>query len=163
MIISAQLAGSQWYEVGDRIWPEPLADAIRAEADMIAGHANTQHLETAMKDALRDRIISEMTAALVCAGDIYQAPDGVVYTLHNDVESATRSFRQAGRHEQRARRSGRRAGPPVREPPPRSRRNPPSDRPMEQRQREHRGQLVPRRAPHLRRRSWELSAYVLSG
>jgi hypothetical protein len=77
MIFSAQLAGSQRYEVGDEIWQEPLADVIYAEADMIAGYASTQLLEAGMKDALRERIISEMTAALVCAGDIYQAPADV--------------------------------------------------------------------------------------
>ena len=89
MIFSAQVAGSQWYEVGDEIWQEPLADVIRAEADMVTSCASTQLLDAATRDALRERIISEMTAALVCAGDIYQAPDGVVYALHDEVESAT--------------------------------------------------------------------------
>ena len=37
--------------------------------------------DQAHRNALRDRIVGEMTAALVGVGDRYRAPDGVLYSL----------------------------------------------------------------------------------
>lgn len=60
---------------------------IFAEADMIAGYAGSDLLESpdrGHRDALRDRIVDEMTVALVSVGDRYRAPDGVLYSLTED-------------------------------------------------------------------------------
>jgi hypothetical protein len=88
MILRAHFSGSQSHTVGDEIWHERLADVIRAEADLIASYAGAELLGDATRAALRDRIVSEMKAALVCAHDTYQSPDGVLYTLHDDGEPA---------------------------------------------------------------------------
>ena len=84
MILKVHLDGAASYDVGDEIWQEPLADAIHAEAEMIAGYAGSDLLESpdqAHRDALRDQIVHEMTCALVSVGDRYRAPDGVLYSL----------------------------------------------------------------------------------
>ena len=84
MILKVHLQGAASYDVGDEIWQESLADAIHAEAETIAGYAGSDLLESpdqAHRDALRDRIVDEMTSALVSVGDRYRAPDGVLYSL----------------------------------------------------------------------------------
>jgi hypothetical protein len=89
MILKVHLQQAESYEVGDEIWQESLADAIRAEAETIAGYAGSGLLESpgqAHRDALRDRIVDEMTSALVSAGDRYRAPDGVLYSLIKESE-----------------------------------------------------------------------------
>ena len=51
---------------------------------MIAAYAGADLLESpdqAHRDALRDRIVEEMSWALVSVGDRYRAPDGVLYSL----------------------------------------------------------------------------------
>jgi hypothetical protein len=81
MILKVHLQGAASYDVGDEIWQESLADAIHAEAETIAGYAGSELLESrdqAHRDALRDRIVEEMTSALVIIGDRYRAPDGVL-------------------------------------------------------------------------------------
>ena len=65
MILKVHLDGAACYDVGDEIWQEPLADAIHAEAETIAGYAGSDLLESpdqAHRDALRDRIVDEMTS-----------------------------------------------------------------------------------------------------
>jgi hypothetical protein len=84
MILKVHLQGAASYNVGDEIWQESLANAIHAEAQMIAGYAGSDLLESPdrpHRDGLRDRIVNEMTAALVSVGDRYRAPDGVLYSL----------------------------------------------------------------------------------
>jgi hypothetical protein len=84
MILKVQVHGARSYAVGDEIWHESLVDAIIAEAETIATYAGCDLLESparAHRAALRDRIIGEMTSALVSAGDEYRAPDGVLYSL----------------------------------------------------------------------------------
>ena len=84
MILKVHLDGAASYDVGDEIWQESLADAIHAEAETIAGYAGSDLLQSsdqAHRNALRDRIVGEMTAALVSVGDRYRAPDGVLYSL----------------------------------------------------------------------------------
>lgn len=84
MILKAHLQGAPDYEIGDEIWQESLTDAITAGAEMIASHARAGPLQSpdqSHRDALRDRIVREMTSALVRAGDHYTALDGVVYSL----------------------------------------------------------------------------------
>ena len=84
MILKVHLEGAASYDVGDEIWQLPLEDAIGAEAETIAGFAGSDQLESpeqAHRDALRDRIVDEMTSALVSVGDRYRAPDGVRYSL----------------------------------------------------------------------------------
>jgi hypothetical protein len=84
MILKVHLDGAASYDVGDEIWQESLADAIRAEAETIASYARSDLLQSsdqAQRNALRDRIVGEMTAALVSAGDRYRAPDGVLYSM----------------------------------------------------------------------------------
>jgi hypothetical protein len=61
--------------------------AIAQEADTIANLAGAELLELPTdfcRDALRARVIAEMTDALVVAGDTYTAPDGVRYSLVAD-------------------------------------------------------------------------------
>jgi hypothetical protein len=84
MILKVHLDGAASYDVGDEIWHESLADAIHAEAETIASYAGSDLLRSsdqAQRNALRDRIVGEMTAALVSVGDRYGAPDGVLYSL----------------------------------------------------------------------------------
>jgi hypothetical protein len=84
MILKVHLQGAAYYDLGDEIWQESLADAIRAEAETIASYAGSELLESpdrAHRAALRDRIVGEMTSALVSVGDRYRAPDGVLYSL----------------------------------------------------------------------------------
>jgi hypothetical protein len=84
MILNVHVPGAHPYDVGDEIWQEPLEDAIRAEAETIAGYAGSELLESpdqSHRDALQDRVIAEMTRALVGVGDTYRAPDGVLYSL----------------------------------------------------------------------------------
>ena len=84
MILRVHVQGGQDYEIGDEIWQESLAGAIAAEAETIAGYAGSDLLEAPdqpHRDALRDRLIGEMTKALVHVGDEYRAPDGVRYSL----------------------------------------------------------------------------------
>ena len=84
MILQVHLDGAASYGVGDEIWQESLADAIHAEAETIASYAGSDLLQSsdqAQRNTLRDRIVREMTAALVSAGDRYRAQDGVLYSL----------------------------------------------------------------------------------
>jgi hypothetical protein len=84
MILKVHLQGAASYDVGDEIWQQSLAEAIAVEAETIAGYAGADLLESpeqAHRDALRDRIVGEMTAVLVSVGDRYRAPDGVLYSL----------------------------------------------------------------------------------
>ena len=84
MILKVHLQGAAFYDVGDEIWHESLADAIQAEAETIASSAGSDLLESpgqAHRDALRDWIVDGMTSALVSVGDSYRAPDGVLYSL----------------------------------------------------------------------------------
>jgi hypothetical protein len=84
MILRVHVPGASDYEIGDEIWQESIADAIAAEAEMIAGYAGADLLESpdpGHRDVLRDRLIHEMTAELVSVGDEYKAPDGVRYSL----------------------------------------------------------------------------------
>lgn len=84
MILKVHLQGAPSYDVGDEIWQMGLADAITADAEMIAGYAEADLLQPpdhAHRDALRDRIVREMTSALVTVGDRYRAPDGIDYSL----------------------------------------------------------------------------------
>jgi hypothetical protein len=84
MILKVHLEAAASYDFGDEIWQESLADAIHAEAETIAGYAGADLLESSdqpHRNALRDRIVGEMTAALVTVGDRYRAPDGVLYSL----------------------------------------------------------------------------------
>ena len=84
MILKVHVPGAPAYEIGDEIWQGSLDDAITTEAEMIADYAEADLLGCPghrQRDRLRDRIIAEMTRALVGAGDQYRAPDGVLYML----------------------------------------------------------------------------------
>jgi hypothetical protein len=84
MILKVHLQDAASYDVGDEIWHGSLADAIQAEAETIASYAGSDLLRSsdqAQRNALRDRIVGEMTAALVSVGDRYCAPNGVFYSL----------------------------------------------------------------------------------
>jgi hypothetical protein len=76
MILKGHVPGARCYEIGDEIWHEPLPDAIRAEAEIVAQDAASDLLEPpeqSDREALRDRVIAEMTAALIQVGDSYRA------------------------------------------------------------------------------------------
>lgn len=84
MILKVHVEGACSYIVGDEIWHESLPDAIITEAETIATYAGSDLLESparAHRAALRDRIVRELTSALVSVGDEYRAPDGVLYSL----------------------------------------------------------------------------------
>ena len=84
MMLKVHLDGAVSYDVGDEIWQASLADAIHAEAETIASYAGSDLLQSsdqAWRNALRDRIVGEMTSALVRVGDGYRALDGVLYSL----------------------------------------------------------------------------------
>lgn len=79
MILKVHVPGAPSYEIGDEIWQESLADAIRAEAEIIAADGGADLLESpdqAHLDALRDRLIVNMTAALGQVGDQYRWTGG---------------------------------------------------------------------------------------
>lgn len=87
MILKVHVDGAASYDVGDEIWQESLADAIHAEAETIASYVGSDLLlspDQAQRNALRDRIVGEMTAALVSVGDRYRALDGVLCSLIED-------------------------------------------------------------------------------
>jgi hypothetical protein len=84
LTLRVDLPGAPPREIGDEIWRVDLADAIAEEADAIAYAAGAELLgepTTACRDRLRDRVLGEMSAALVAAGDTYTAPDGTAYAL----------------------------------------------------------------------------------
>jgi hypothetical protein len=84
MILKVHGQGAASYDVGDEIWQESLAAAISAEAETIVGYAGSELLgspDQAHRDVLRDRIVDEMTSALVSVGDRYRAPGGALYSL----------------------------------------------------------------------------------
>jgi hypothetical protein len=86
MILTVHIQGAPSYDIGDEIWQASLADAIRAEADTIAGYAGPGLLpspDQSHRDALQEQIVLDMTRALAQAGDRYRAPDGVLYSLTN--------------------------------------------------------------------------------
>jgi hypothetical protein len=167
LILQVQLAGAEPYELGDEIWQQSLADAIRAEAETIADYADPDLLPLpgqAGRVAVRDRIVAEMTAALRHVGDTYTAPDGIAYTLtdqaqldlpiREDTLAPMSSAKTASVVEEVLR---------FEDHPRRIIRHPLRSRALERRHRKPSPRLVRRRDPHLRRRSWELSAYVPSG
>jgi hypothetical protein len=106
MILRVHVPGAHDYDVGDEIWQGSLADAIATEAETIAAYAGSDLLESpdqAHRDALRDRLIHEMTSALVSVGDEYQAPDGVQYSLiHGPEVGATGTTGRLSRVSSRA-------------------------------------------------------------
>ncbi|MGH2870603.1 MAG: hypothetical protein ACRDNK_23925 [Solirubrobacteraceae bacterium] len=84
LILSVHIPGVEPYPIGDEIWQQSLTEAIEAEADTISALASSELLRDpsdASRARLRQRVISEMTQALVNPGDRYQAPDGVRYSL----------------------------------------------------------------------------------
>jgi hypothetical protein len=81
MILKVHVEGAASYDVGDEIWHGPLTEAFTAEAETIAVYADADSLDPAHHDAMRDRIVREMTSVLVGVGDSYRAPDGVLYSL----------------------------------------------------------------------------------
>lgn len=84
MILKVHLHGAASYDIGDEIWQQSLADAVHTEAETIACYAGSDLLESpdqAHRAALCDRLVDEMTSALVNVGDRYRAPDRVLYSL----------------------------------------------------------------------------------
>lgn len=64
MMLKVHLQSAEPYEIGPEIWQQPLAEAIFAEAETIAGYAGSDLLESPDKshrDQFRKRIIAEMT------------------------------------------------------------------------------------------------------
>lgn len=89
LTLHVHVPGAEPYELGDEIWQQPLPDAIRAEAEIIADYAGPDLLcmpSQATRPALRNLVIAEMTAALRQAGHTYTAPDGVAYTLTDEAQ-----------------------------------------------------------------------------
>ena len=84
MILKVHVQGAASYDVGDEIWHASLADAIAAEAETIAVYADPASLASPDPEhlgAVQDRVVREMTSALLAVGDRYRAPDGVLYSL----------------------------------------------------------------------------------
>jgi len=84
LTLRVHVPGAESYPIGDEIWRIPIDEAIAQEADAIAADAGAELLAEpteACREQLRQRVIEEMTAALIAAGDTYTAPDGVHYSL----------------------------------------------------------------------------------
>ncbi len=63
MMLKIHLHGAEPYEIGPEIWQQPLADAIRAEAETIAADGGSDLLgspDQKHRDRLRDLLIAEM-------------------------------------------------------------------------------------------------------
>jgi hypothetical protein len=145
MILAVHVQCAPSYDIGDEIWQASLADAIRAEAEIIAGYAGLERLGStgeANRDALRERIVLDMTRALVRAGDRFRAPDGVLYSLAD--HPALDPHHGKGRLDPwpPQNQTHRRGGPPVREPPTRIARHTPRRSPLERRHGERSAQVA---------------------
>lgn len=87
MILRAHVPGALPHYVGPEIWHLPLPDAIAIEAETIADYAGPEMLISPVRrgrEELRERVVDEMTEALVDVGDTYLAPDGVRYSLSDE-------------------------------------------------------------------------------
>ena len=67
MILKVHLEGAASYDVGDEIWQVTLSNAIQAEAESIVYSAGSDLLESG-DNQLRDRIVAEMSGALLQVG-----------------------------------------------------------------------------------------------
>jgi hypothetical protein len=86
-ILRAHVPGALPHYVGPEIWHVPLGDAIALEAETIADHAGPEMLSSPVRrgrEEPRERVVEEMTEALVDVGDTYLAPDGVRYSLSDE-------------------------------------------------------------------------------
>jgi hypothetical protein len=84
MMLRIHIDGAPSYEIGDEIWQQSLAAAIREEAEVIADSVGSGLLDGSarqLRNAMQELIVAAMTEALVQVGDTYQAPDGVIYSL----------------------------------------------------------------------------------
>jgi hypothetical protein len=84
LTLRVHVPGAESYPLGDEIWEVAIDEAIAQEADTIAADAGAELLAEpteACREQLRQRVIEEMTAALVAAGDSYTGPGGVRYSL----------------------------------------------------------------------------------
>jgi hypothetical protein len=84
MMLRIHVDGAPSYEIGDEIWQQSLAAAIREEAEVIADSVGSGLLDGSarqLRNAMQELIVAAMTQALVQVGDTHQAPDGVVYSL----------------------------------------------------------------------------------
>jgi hypothetical protein len=82
MTLKVHVEGAHSHDVGDEIWQGSMADAIRGDAETVADYAEPQVLEWFWdRDELRGWVEAEMRRALVGVGDLYRAPDGVLYSL----------------------------------------------------------------------------------
>ena len=81
MILNVHIPGARDHEIGHDIWQEPLADAIRFEAENVAFYAEDSNLLASPDQAHRDELRDPIIAALTQVGDAYTAPDGVLYSL----------------------------------------------------------------------------------
>jgi hypothetical protein len=82
--LRVHVPGAPSYPIGAEIWHVAITEVIAEEADTIANLTGAELLEAPTddcRDALRARVIQEMTETLVAAGDTYTAPDGVRYSL----------------------------------------------------------------------------------
>ena len=82
MILHVHVPDEPSYEIGDEIWQQSLAVAIRSAAETIAARSqSSEPADQAHRAALLERIVAAMTCALVRVGDTYRAPDGVLCSL----------------------------------------------------------------------------------
>jgi hypothetical protein len=92
MLLVLDAPGAEARTVGDEIWEQPLADAIRSEAQIVADYATEQLLESCGCGSRRDFaswLTAEMLRTLRGPGDSYLAPDGVMYSLVDGVPNET--------------------------------------------------------------------------
>jgi hypothetical protein len=73
LTLRADVPGTASYWLGDEIWQVSLGEAIAVSA----GAELLKKPSAACREALRTRVIGEMTAGLIAVGDTYTAPDGV--------------------------------------------------------------------------------------
>jgi hypothetical protein len=84
MILRVHMPGAAEHAVGDEIWQRPLDEVLAEHAEIVAEDIAGGGLDRAQRRALVERVVAEMTAALVHVGDSYRAADGVMYALVDD-------------------------------------------------------------------------------
>jgi hypothetical protein len=82
MILRVHVPDAPGYAIGDEIWNISLAEAIAAEAAIIAETVWETTRES--RSMVRAQIAAEMSEELHEIGDRYRAPDGVCYSLIGD-------------------------------------------------------------------------------
>jgi hypothetical protein len=86
MILRVHVPGAADHAVGDEIWQRPLSEVLAEQAEILTDDIAGGRLDHDQRNALHERVVAEMSEALVDVGDSYRAPDGVQYSLIDESE-----------------------------------------------------------------------------